>query len=201
MTSKHKIYGGKEINNLSIKHQETYRSNFFTEKIKHCFEAKLYEGCKGPHIGFSPCNDKREFLSYWKYGQTSYFLELIGSEHKTEISNEFYVGNTVMVCLDTETTTFKYVINGKETNFSYLYIKNSPTWYAIIDADSLCTSTRLNVEVNFGKRSFVNQIPLGYLPLIDIFYNQSLSKCRRSIGRINNRTPSLIYYLTLLFVS
>lgn len=180
-----------ETNSISLSYKETHRSDFFASKVKHCFEAKLKSGCGYAHIGFIPNNYERNFVSYWKTNNDiTYLLELISeNQYKTQITNDASVGSTVMVCLDSEKSLFTSIINGKTNNRTYTNIKHSLTWYAFVDTDAYCGSSKQSFEVNLGMCNFVNAMPFGYKRFINAYYKNKYQlniscRCKRLYSTI-----------------
>ena len=158
----------KETNTLSVLYKQTHRSNFFIPKVKHCFEAKINQGCNEPHIGFSPNSSIRSFVSLSNRGNEKVTTELISSQYFDNVFDvDFTTGDTIMACLDTQNKEFIVNANSKRAKYSYSKMPESRTWYAMIDTRSTCTSNSpVNVEVNLGKKEFVNTLPDGFLPFI-----------------------------------
>ena len=160
--------GEKETNTLSVLHKQTHRSSFFLPKVKHCFEAKINEGCAALHIGFSPNSSIRSFISLSIYSKSSVFKEYLIDVYDTYESNlpAVSVGETVMFCLDTSNKQFHAVFKGNKYTLQIEKTKITKTWYATVDAVAGCKSNAANVEVNLGKKEFVNTLPDGFLPFI-----------------------------------
>ena len=197
------IYADKEINNITQKYTEAYRSNFAISTVKHCYEATLYEGCANVHIGFSPYSNERTFLSFWNSDNGNVILlDRIssGNDIHTKIDLSISTGDTCMVCLDSNNKRFISILNGESREINYTKVQNSDTWYAMTDTSYPCADSPANVGVNLGMKKFKNKMPIGFKQFI-YGYDLYKFKCQQRITCSIKKTCSFISYIILILES
>ena len=174
------IFARSPINTRIVYYKHSFRSDFSISKVKHCFEATYVSGCIGFHAGFSPQKSERVFVSYTGVPTFSEYSSTINTGYNNEL--EIKEGETVMVCLNSETSLITAKINNKEKNHIFSSnIGNSNTWYAYLDAAGICASPQnTTLKINLGKNSFINSIPEGYAPFIYGYYDKRNFLCTRA---------------------
>ena len=199
--SNYTIYGEKATNRLTLIYKQLHRTNFYKSNVKHCFEATIESGCESIQAGFSPNSYDRTFLSYWS-SQNQLYERYNDKDDTVSINPSFSIGKPVMTCLDTENKIFYAIIDNVKYNRSYSNIKDSVSWFAIIDTSSICVSTEMNAVVNLGKRSFTNTMPEGFSSFIsgNVQYinNLTLSSLRQRLSCNKRRSFSPITFITLI---
>ena len=188
-----------DLKELSVFAGNSIRSIFSLKNFNHCFEVTFNPGCNGFHIGFSPFKNEREFVSYMS---PSTFIEKTknGDQYNTANSISIKQGNTIMTCLNSNKSLIYSIANGIRETYTFTHISKSKTWYAFIDAQSLCAKNPSKLSVNFGKTSFVNTMPDGYKPMIIEYYSKFAKRyCTNSHTKTNH--PAIPLILLIIFSS
>ena len=197
------IYGEKEINIVETTHMNTFRTNFIISSVKNCFEATYISGCNYRHIGFSPFSNIRSFISFTVKDSSAYFLEYKDdTSYDTQYNVNTALLETMMVCLDTENSSFMMIFNNQTSEYKYSHIENTKKWYAMIDAGNTCSNTNsVKFSINLGIKRFQNNIPNGFYPFVNGYLNILASKYRKMQSCRNSRhRPTFFYFLTLVIV-
>jgi hypothetical protein len=198
------IYAEFETNEVEAFHKNTFRTNFFLRTVKHRFEARYISGCISRHIGFSPTSSERTFISftlnsYWDY---LYFLEYLNQSSQSRsgyYNYNFSSFDTLMVCLDVLNSKFITVFLNQTLEYTISHINDTKTWYGMIDTTSSCTQSNPSiVEVNLGRKSFSNNIPNGFSPLINAIYKSVTKNYRLRCSYAHPKSLMVFFHVSLI---
>ena len=152
--------------NFSVYHKNSFRTNKFHKKVKHCYEGTYLNGNVGFHFGFSNDNYTRSFFSYWRDWNPN-FYQFSGEHVRDEMDLKINKGESLLVCFDSIKSIFLMVHGDIIIEKKMTELKNYETWYPFIDAgSSIPYSNPSVVSVNFGYSQFINNVPDGYIPWI-----------------------------------
>ena len=175
---------------------QTVRSHSIHSHVKHCIESTLLESSPSYHIGFSPYPNQRAMVSFLRLSHNStYLFETKGGstshKYKEGKNIEYYIGETYLVCLDSDKKEIISINGVDKRKASYDYFDDAKEWHVFFDASSYAQKDPITLSINLGFKPFQNTIPEGFSPWIfNISSYQGLKRkkmtyyCRRNSQNI-----------------
>ena len=152
---------------LSTTFGHSFRSHSFHHIVKHCVEGSYLSGPSTYHIGFTPYQNERNFVSFLRYTTNNIYLyqrtdSNTDKTHKIE-PNVFKQNETFLVCLESEARSISVVFGNETIETQYDIFDKIEEWYVFFDTSGLGTSP-VHVMFNLGFTKFNNTIPEGFFP-------------------------------------
>ena len=189
---------------IEVIQNQGYRSHSYHKNVKHCFEANYIGQNTAYHIGFSPYDSTRAFVSLLRASteKISLFQRRIGfnDAYPNQTDYDITEDQRSLICLNSEKRIICVYIGNKEISFNYspyTDLDDNTKWYVFIDAPYQAVSYPSRISINLGFQEFHHSLPSGYLPWI--YGIDGMIRIAKKTITTFHHTSSWLYIFVLSF--